>query len=229
MEKYKQGDLIGPYKMELISLQPTAKDGGHRYGLFKCSECNNVFKADVYRVNSGVIQRCPECRVKKKKGKNNFNFKDLINHRFGKLLVISYEGSKQVGKQSNGKILTRSLWKCKCDCGNIIYRTTNQLTRNNVFSCPKCNLKSRGEWVIKNIFDENNIKYNTQKRFDSCFRIKNHYFSFDFYLPEYNTCIQYDGISHYTLINMVIGIVMKPCQTNNREIKLKTIGVKIII
>ena len=33
--------------------------------------------------------------------------------------------------------------------------------------------------------------------FQSCQRIKNHKFSFDFYLTQYNTCIEYDGISHF--------------------------------
>jgi hypothetical protein len=95
------------------------------------------------------------------------------------------------------KGLTRSLWKCQCESGNIIFKTTNELTKNNVFSCSSCSIKSKGEWIIKTLLDKENIEYETQKTFNSCYRIKNHNFRFDFFLPKYNTCIEYDGISHY--------------------------------
>ena len=40
-----------------------------------------------------------------------------------------------------------------------------------------------------------NIKYIMQKRFELCKDIK--MLPFDFYLPEYNLCIEYDGIQHF--------------------------------
>ena len=42
---------------------------------------------------------------------------------------------------------------------------------------------------------ENNIKYKRQYKFDNC---KNKYkLRFDFYLPDYNIAIEYDGKQHY--------------------------------
>jgi len=41
------------------------------------------------------------------------------------------------------------------------------------------------------ILERHNINFETQKQFDNCKYIKNLYF--DFYLPNYNLCIEYDG------------------------------------
>ena len=41
----------------------------------------------------------------------------------------------------------------------------------------------------------NNIIYESQKRFIDC--IDKRPLSFDFYVPQYNTCIEYQGVQHY--------------------------------
>ena len=60
--------------------------------------------------------------------------------------------------------------------------------------CPKCNF-SKGEIKILNFLTENNIKYIPQKTFEDCKYKTN--LEFDFYLPDYNMCIEYDGEQHY--------------------------------
>ena len=57
--------------------------------------------------------------------------------------------------------------------------------------CPKC-CRSKGELSIEYWLVDNNIKFEDQKRFDS-FKMK----KFDFYLPDYNMCIEYDGAQHF--------------------------------
>ena len=47
--------------------------------------------------------------------------KDLVNQRFGKLVVLEYIGN--------------SKWKCQCDCGNITIVTTLHLQSGNTISC----------------------------------------------------------------------------------------------
>lgn len=51
------------------------------------------------------------------------------------------------------------------------------------------------EWKIEKLLIENNIEYETQKRFKDC-RDKLP-LPFDFYLIEKNTCIEFDGIHHF--------------------------------
>jgi len=60
--------------------------------------------------------------------------------------------------------------------------------------CPICK-KSKGENEIRGYLITNNINFNTQKRFKDCKDIKS--LPFDFYLPDYNMCIEYDGAQHF--------------------------------
>lgn len=64
----------------------------------------------------------------------------------------------------------------------------------NGSGCPKCK-NSKGEKEIMNILQEFNINFITQKRFSDC-RYK-FPLPFDFYLPEFNVCIEYDGVQHF--------------------------------
>lgn len=71
----------------------------------------------------------------------------------------------------------------------------------NGTGCPLCN-ESKNELKIRNFLDNQLIKYTTQEWFKNtenpCKNPKtNCRLPFDFYLPEYNLCIEYDGEAHY--------------------------------
>lgn len=56
---------------------------------------------------------------------------------------------------------------------------------------------SYGEEYIKELLDSANIKYEREKTFDDL-RFETGYFArFDFYLPDYNVIIEYDGKQHF--------------------------------
>lgn len=59
--------------------------------------------------------------------------------------------------------------------------------------CPKCN-QSKGESKIEQWLKENNIDYERQYAFEDCRHLS--LLKFDFYLPNYNICIEYDGEQH---------------------------------
>lgn len=59
--------------------------------------------------------------------------------------------------------------------------------------CPSCK-RSKGEEMIAKILDQLGVKYTTQKSFPTCRLTRLLYF--DFYLPEYNLCLEYDGRQH---------------------------------
>jgi hypothetical protein len=61
--------------------------------------------------------------------------------------------------------------------------------------CPICKF-SKGENEIFGFLRKNNIKFESQKTFDGCVYKSNLYF--DFYLPEQNICIEYNGVQHYS-------------------------------
>ena len=82
--------------------------------------------------------------------------------------------------------------------------------------CPKCK-SSRGEQLIINFLKNNNIKFVFQKKFENC-KYKR-LLSYDFYLPDKNICIEFDGIQHFKPINKFGGEQGLLNRQNNDEIK----------
>lgn len=74
-----------------------------------------------------------------------------------------------------------------------------QIPRDHIMGggCPTCN-NSKGELKIEQLLKDNNIIYKTQKTFKKCEDVKT--LKFDFYLPELNICIEFDGIQHFKII-----------------------------
>lgn len=62
--------------------------------------------------------------------------------------------------------------------------------------CPNCN-ESKGELKIKKLFNKKKVNYVFQKTFNECRNQNNRKLKFDFYLPEHNILIEYDGKQHY--------------------------------
>lgn len=71
------------------------------------------------------------------------------------------------------------MWKCKCDCGSIIYVRSADLRNGHTKSCG-C-IKSFGEQKISNILNANNIDFKKQYTINSCrFKDSNALAKFDF-------------------------------------------------
>lgn len=60
--------------------------------------------------------------------------------------------------------------------------------------CPHCN-SSKGEKRILEYLISNNVNYISQYKFEDCKDSRP--LPFDFYLPDYNICIEYDGEQHF--------------------------------
>ena len=104
-------------------------------------------------------------------------------------------------EKTKEKVNNRYKWRCRCDCGNEILVTAHHLKDGNTMSCGCQN--SRGEKKIQSILSKINIKYIQQKTFEKCRNPKtNKILFFDFYLPDYNTCIEYDGQQHFEYTNI---------------------------
>lgn len=73
-----------------------------------------------------------------------YNKKNLIDQKFGKLLVLE-ETNKRT---DNGSIV----WKCRCECGNIIEVSSKKLVNGYVVSCG-CYQKERQKYSIKKLHD----------------------------------------------------------------------------
>ena len=60
--------------------------------------------------------------------------------------------------------------------------------------CPSCK-RSKGEVKVESFLIDNGLKYIQQHTFNDCRNINT--LPFDFYLPDYNICIEYDGKQHF--------------------------------
>ena len=97
----------------------------------------------------------------------------------------------EVSPKSNNKYL----FICE-NCGKEFKRTLSNLnSRNCGVVCNECN-SSQGETKIKEILDKFNMNYESQKSYDNLFGTKGRKLLYDFYLPDYNLLIEYQGEFH---------------------------------
>ena len=90
-------------------------------------------------------------------------------------------------------------YRCICDCGQETKVDGPNWLNGKTRSCGCKRFKSVGEEVIEDILTRNNISYYSQYRFNDCKNKRP--LPFDFYLPDYNTCIEYQGEQHYKPID----------------------------
>jgi hypothetical protein len=179
-EKIK--DMTGQKFGKLTVLRPLPERAGNRQVIWECQcECGTIIKVRGDGLRTGRVVTCGSavCRGTEK---------DMIGLKFGKLTVIS----KSNYKRENDN---HTFWNCKCECGNTCMVCGQNLRNGNTTSCG-C-IVSRGEQLIGNIFEKENIIYQTQKTFDTCRFIDTKALAkFDFYVNNYYL-IEYDGKQHY--------------------------------
>ena len=124
---------------------------------------------------------CPKCSGIKKLTQDEFIEKSRLIHsnKFDYSLV-QYKNNRK---------------KVKIICPNHgVFEQEPSSHMNNGAGCPFC-LNSKGEVKIKNILDNYKLEYIQQYKFKDC-KDKNK-LAFDFYIPEKNICIEYDGKQHF--------------------------------
>lgn len=116
-------------------------------------------------------------------------FVDISGQRFGHLVAL-YPSDKRA---SNGGVI----WHCLCDCNNYCDVTLNNLERGHTRSCG-CNNRSKYEEYIHDYLESLHIYFEEEKRFSDCRNSKgSDMLPFDFYIPEQNILIEYDGQHHF--------------------------------
>lgn len=182
-------NLIRKKFERLLVLEKTDKRKDGKV-LWKCQcDCGNITYVSTKHLNNGEVKSCG-CLKKENQIKfGKMNKKDITGQRFGKLIAL--KKIEEANYNSGG-----ALWECKCDCGNIIITRIHNLTDGSTQSCG-C-IQSNGEAKIIQILQKNNIIFERQKTFKDCLNpLTNHHLFFDFYLPDYNLLIEYDGEQHF--------------------------------
>lgn len=123
-------NIIGNKFHRLLVLKKGTKSG---YYICKC-DCGNVKKFAKSNLIKGATKSCG-CYNKEIASSKGF---DIINKRFGKLLVIGKDVSKT----------KKSYWICKCDCGKELSIQTYYLTSGKKKDCG-CTRESEYDLVGK--------------------------------------------------------------------------------
>lgn len=190
----KKIDLTNQVFGRLTVLEQTENiitPNGRSHVAWKCKcDCGNivVVRGDCLRKGNTVSCGCKAEEIISTAGHNRLI--DLTGQQFGFLTVLKQSGNKD----NKGGIK----WLCQCECGNTIEVSSSNLRRKKegTISCG-CK-KSKGEYKIAQLLMQLQIPFITQKRFDSCiFPKTNRQLVFDFYLPELNILIEYDGEQHF--------------------------------
>ena len=164
----------------------------------KCNEHGNFeLKPNCHLTGGG----CPRC-VGRGKTTEDFINESIIKH-----------GNKYDYSLSN-YISTHNKLNIICPIHGSFEQTPNH--HLNGAGCPICH-DSIGEREIKKVLDKKNILYIPQKRFIDCRDIKP--LPFDFYLPTYNICIEYQGEQHFKPINYFGGVDKFKTQQKRDKIK----------
>lgn len=138
----------------------------HKNGTTSCPKCKHEFYTNI-------------ANKRNKKGKEEFSPKSqtVHNNKYDYSLV-NYIDS-----------YTKVIIVCPIH-GKFSQRPNDHIQGKG---CPKCKA-SKGEIEIEQILIDNNIEFINEKRFSNC-KDKSQ-LPFDFYIPQHNTVIEYDGEQH---------------------------------
>lgn len=167
---------------------------------FMCLKCNGVFKRKPQIFLKS--QKCPICETFSIMKTEECFKKELIQKLNGEYeLLGEYKGTN-----------TKTLFRHN-DCGFIFENTPHNILQKT--PCPKCKrFNSKGEIKIKKFLDNNNIYYEQQKHFKELNQL-----SFDFYIPNKNVLIEYQGEQHFHSIKFFGGEAKYLKQIENDSIK----------
>ena len=138
------------------------------------------------------LYECPYCSGTKASENNNLVIK---NPELAK--QWNYEKNYPIRPELILSNTRKNFWWICDNCNHEWMASVHYRNQRNA-PCPNCKML-KGEYAIKCFLNDNNINYNYEHKFENCKNIKN--LLFDFYLPEHNICIEYQGEFHYKIID----------------------------
>ena len=187
--------------------------GSHKRVFWICKVCgyglNNEWETSV-KDRCGKERGCPACSNNVVTNKN-------------RLSILYPEISKEWHSTKNGNLTPKDVsyashkkvwWKC---CNNHIWNAAIS-SRTSGSGCRQCK-GSSGEDEIEKILNNNSVLYEKEYIFKECRNILP--LLFDFYLPKYNFCIEYQGNHHFEPIRFSYSITKEKAIKNFKEQKYR--------
>ncbi len=157
------------------------------------------------------------CRLCNSNPMDTDKFKELANKKHGNR--YSYDKTIYIGNKK------KLIIECKLH-GEFKQTPYSHLSGSG---CPICR-QSHKETFISNILTNLNIKYLPQYRFSECKYKKP--LPFDFYLPDLNICIEYQGEQHYYPANIWKGdektVALQQLRDSIKKEYCKLKGIKLV-
>jgi hypothetical protein len=174
-------------------------NGAKKYIIIICKK-HGKFKQIAYHHLNGC--GCPKCANKNKDVSTIIQTcNDIHNNKY------DYSKMKYINNRLKVKII------CPIH-GTFEQNLSNHIDKKQ--GCPYCN-ESHGEKFINHQLKIHNINFIRQFKFNNCKNIRN--LTFDFYLPDINTCIEFNGIQHYETVKYFGGLFKLKYIQHNDEIK----------
>jgi very-short-patch-repair endonuclease len=156
------------------------------------NSCNTTWEVSVANFIGSKNKkgtRCPVCQHPSVKRDMEWVKEKVYKLAYGEYTVLSteYESNKK-------KLMFRHNHS---ECDNHEFPMTSNDFINQDQRCPRCaELAKESRYVkfMRKFFTVHGIDFQTQKTFEKC-RGKRA-LPFDFFLPEYNLLIEYDGVQH---------------------------------
>lgn len=163
-------DLVGKRFERLLVVEDSLLRRNKGTILWKClCNCGNYVNVRSDNLRSGKTKSCGCLNDELRSQLGSKEFKDLTNMKFERLTVLELYG---FNKHKS------AVWKCLCDCGNIINVSSNSLQRKHTMSCGCLKREldetrySDPKWYMKNAFNKVFIAYkNGAKRRNYTFNL----------------------------------------------------------
>ena len=163
--------------------------GSNQKVYWKCIE-GHEWKVSICNRNKNKNIGCPYCSGRLPTEDNN-----LLVSNPKLVLEWNYEKNDKLPSEYTPNSGQKVWWVCK-ECDNEWNASIDSRNKkdNKGSNCPKCN-EFKGEMKISEVLKTYNIYDISQHIFNDCRNIRP--LKFDHYLPNYDTCIEYQGIQHY--------------------------------
>lgn len=158
--------------------------------ILKCDICGEETIMSYKTIILNKIINCVNCQYNGKLPNDEAIQLVQDKCKFLNYTFLGFDNNKNYYDGKDTKLIL------KCNVCGFIWKTTNfhRFVKNTI-KCVNCEKEWKLEKEIKYVLNKNKISYEFQKRFPW---LKNKIsLSIDFYLPEYNLCIECQGRQHF--------------------------------
>lgn len=198
-DKDLTGEIFGFLKVIDIDYEKT-KARKDSYYFCKCLKCNRDKLVSVRGsyLKNGATKSCGCLN-------DESHRKDIRGQVFNNFIILDVDYEKTYNEKRKG---TGTYWKIKCqNCGQERSVSAREIFQNKIPICfCENNSFSKGENKIYHILNSLKINFKQQKKYEDLRSEHNVNLRFDFFLEDYNTVIEYQGIQHYEPVEYFGGL-----------------------